>query len=71
MAKPEAAVAPIPRAAFTVKEFCVAHGISPSTYYGLKARGLGPREINAGRTLVSFEAAAEWRRARETETETT
>jgi hypothetical protein len=54
------------RTAYTINEFCQAHGISPAMYYKLKAQGLGPLEMKVGsRRLISFEAAAAWRRARE------
>jgi len=52
--------------AFTVREFCAAHRISTAFYYVMKAEGWGPREMRAGaRVLISHEAAADWRRARE------
>jgi len=51
---------------FTIKEFCEAHKISQAFYYIMKNEGWGPREMHAGqRVLISNEAAAEWRRARE------
>jgi hypothetical protein len=53
-------------AAFTIKEFCQAHRISQSMFFKLRNQGLGPREMVVGsRRLISVEAAAEWRRARE------
>jgi hypothetical protein len=59
-AAPEAAV-------YTVPEFCSAHRISMAMFYKLKIAGLAPRELCVGsRRLISFEAAADWRRARET-----
>jgi hypothetical protein len=60
--------APIPpqRLALSILEFCDAHGISEGFYYKLKKQRKGPREMKVGaRTLISFESAAEWRRARE------
>jgi hypothetical protein len=56
-----------PAAAYTVKQFCEAHGISISHYYNMKRQGVGPREMRAGRKrrLISLEAAADWRAARE------
>ena len=52
--------------AFTVEEFCRAHRISGATYYELKKAGQGPDEMAAGRRrIISFEAAARWRKARE------
>ena len=49
-------------ACYTIDEFCRAHRLSKSSYYDLKRRGLGPREIRVMRKpLVTVEAAAEWR----------
>lgn len=57
---------PTPRLALSILEFCKAHGISEGFFYKLKKQGEGPREMRVGaRTLISFESAAEWRRARE------
>jgi predicted DNA-binding transcriptional regulator AlpA len=57
---------PKPRLALSIREFCEAHGISEGSFYKLKRQGEGPREMKVGaRTLISFESAAEWRRARE------
>jgi hypothetical protein len=54
------------RAAFSISEFCDAHGISRGMFYKLARQGIGPRTMRVGtRTLVSVEAAAEWRRTRE------
>ena len=61
-----ATVAPTPRLALSIPEFCEAHGISEGFFYKLKKQGEGPREMKVGaRTLITFESAAEWRRARE------
>ena len=58
---------PMPRLALSIREFCAAHGISEGFFYKLKKQGEGPREMKVGaRTLITFESAAEWRRARET-----
>jgi predicted DNA-binding transcriptional regulator AlpA len=52
--------------ALSIPEFCQAHGISEGFFYKLKKQGEGPREMKVGaRTLITFESAAEWRRARE------
>jgi hypothetical protein len=57
------------RRALSIDEFCDAHGISRSMYYKLRAQGKGPREMEVGtRRLISDEAGADWRRAREIET---
>ncbi|TMK11242.1 MAG: hypothetical protein E6G75_19450 [Alphaproteobacteria bacterium] len=53
-------------AAFSIAEFCRAHRISQSMYFKMRNLGLGPREMAVGsRRLISQEAAAEWRNARE------
>jgi hypothetical protein len=52
---------------FTIAEFCRAHRIGETHYYELKKNGQGPDVMVAGRRrLISFEAAARWRKARET-----
>ena len=57
---------PPPRLALSILEFCKAHGISEGFFYKLKKHGEGPREMKVGaRTLITLEAAADWRRARE------
>jgi hypothetical protein len=51
-----------PPLVFTIASFCQAHKISRSFFYELLHRGCGPRLMRVGRrTLVSSEAAAEWR----------
>lgn len=53
-------------AAFTVHEFCSAHRISRALFYILLRDGRGPRLLKAGRrTLVTADAAADWRREME------
>jgi hypothetical protein len=53
-------------AAYSIKNFCRAHAISVAFYFKLQRQGIGPRELKLGvRTLISKEAAAEWRRSRE------
>jgi len=65
MPKPSPAEAE-PLAAFTIKEFCQAHGISVPFYYELKKSKHGPAEMRMGAMVrVSREAALAWRRARE------
>lgn len=55
-ARPSAAV-------YSVNSFCAAHDITKVTFYGLLKKGIGPRIMKVGtRTLISLEAAAEWRR---------
>jgi hypothetical protein len=53
-------------AAYSIEQFCEAHGISIDLYFKLQRQGLGPKTMKAGtRTLISIESAAEWRHARE------
>jgi predicted DNA-binding transcriptional regulator AlpA len=56
--------AALPRAAYTIKEFCEAHGFSRAQYYRLRAQGRAPRETRFGGSLViiSQESAREWRK---------
>ena len=56
--------------AYSISEFCRVHGgISQSYFHALVARGKGPKLMKVGaRTLISIEAAAEWRRAQEAAT---
>jgi predicted DNA-binding transcriptional regulator AlpA len=55
----------------SVPAFLSEHGISRSLFYRLVKEGRGPRitKIN-DRTLISAEAAAEWRARMERETST-
>lgn len=56
----------VPQAAYSVAQFCAAHGFTKVMFYKLMKQGLGPRVMKVGtRTLISMEAAAEWRRAME------
>lgn len=51
------------RAAYSVAEFCAAHGITKVTFYKSMKEGRGPRIMKVGtRTLISAEAATDWRR---------
>ena len=58
---------------YTVAEFCYAHGnISKSFLYKLINEGNGPRLMKIGRrTLISAEAAADWRAKMEAQTNQT
>ena len=57
---------PSPRFALSIPEFCEAHGFSEGMFYKMKKQHLTPREMKVGtRTLITFEAAAEWRAERE------
>lgn len=65
---PRAEQAPSPaRAAMTIPEFCEASGgISRAHFHKLVNDGNGPRLMKVGRrTLITAEAAAEWRRQME------
>lgn len=68
-AKPKKQPEPTPHLAMTVLEFCRAFRISVALYYRLRSKGFGPREMKlggkTGKTLISKEAADEWRIARE------
>ena len=49
--------------AFDIPAFCKAHNISRALLYKLLREGRGPALMKCGRrTLISTEAAAEWRR---------
>jgi hypothetical protein len=51
----------------TVGQFCQEHNISRGHFYNLLKRGDGPAIMRVGRrTLISAEAATEWRRRMET-----
>ncbi len=57
------------KAAFSVAEFCREHAISRGLFYNMLRDGHGPRVIKAGRrTLISREAAEDWRRRMESAT---
>ena len=50
----------------TVDEFCQGHRICRATFYNLVKTNRGPRLMKVGsRTLISVEAAADWRRQME------
>lgn len=52
--------------AFSVNQFCAAHGISRALYYVLLKDGRAPRVMKVGRrALITNEAAAEWRQRME------
>jgi hypothetical protein len=57
---------PLPRAAYSVREFCEAYAISKAMYYKLRREGFGPVEMRIGTSIrISLEAAQAWNRARE------
>ena len=54
------------RAAQTVQEFCSDNSISRSMLYNLWGQGIGPRFLRVGaKKLITAEAGADWRAARE------
>lgn len=57
------------KATATIPQFCDAHNISRTHLYELIKQGKGPRLMKVGRrTLISTEAAADWRQAMEVAT---
>jgi hypothetical protein len=58
------------QASFTIAQFCSEHGnISKSFFHKLVNEGKGPRLMKIGRrTLISAEAAADWRAQMEAQT---
>jgi hypothetical protein len=55
-----------PPLAMSIREFCAAHRISEDMFYKMRREKWGPTVMHVGsRTLISIEAAAEWRRQRE------
>jgi predicted DNA-binding transcriptional regulator AlpA len=45
----------------TIRRFCQKHRIGKSTYYDLKKRGLGPKELHIGKSVrITAEADDEW-----------
>lgn len=48
---------------YSVKDFCQSFGISIPMFYKLSREGKGPRLMKVGRrTLISSEAADQWRK---------
>jgi predicted DNA-binding transcriptional regulator AlpA len=57
------------KSAATVPQFCDGHNISRTHFYELVKQGRAPRLMKVGRrTLISQEAAADWRKRMEDET---
>jgi excisionase family DNA binding protein len=53
---------------YSVSEFCQTHGISRGLFYKLLGEGRAPTAVKIGRrTLISKEAAEDWRRRMEQE----
>src|SRR5262245_17846066 len=58
-----------PTALFSIKSFCLAHGISEGFYFQLREQGKGPQELRLGtRVFITHESAARWRAEREAAT---
>jgi hypothetical protein len=52
--------------AMSIRAFCALHDLSEDQFYKMRREGWGPAVMHVGkRTLISHEAAAAWRRARE------
>ncbi len=50
------------RCAYSIPDFCSAHGISRTQFYNLLKQKNGPDIMKIGkRTLISVEAAERWR----------
>jgi len=55
-----------PPLAMSIRVFCALHGISEDMFFKMKREWWGPATMKVGsRTLISHEAAADWRRERE------
>ena len=58
-----------PTALFSIKSFCIAHGISEGFYFKLREQGHGPQELRLGtRVFITHESAQRWRAEREAAT---
>ena len=68
MARGEISWPKIAPAAFSIDEFCTAHGFSRrATFYNLQAEGQAPDVMRVrGRVLITAEAAARWRKRKTT-----
>jgi hypothetical protein len=56
----------VTKACYSVDEFCGAHNLSRAMFYKILKEGTGPRVMRVGtRTLISEEAAGDWRRQME------
>ena len=55
--------------ALSIVQFCERHDLCRASFYNLVKSGKGPRLMKVGaRTLISVEAAREWRARMEAET---
>jgi predicted DNA-binding transcriptional regulator AlpA len=54
--------------AMSIKQFCQRYGISESFFYKMQREGKAPRTFKfGGRKMITVQAAADWVRARENE----
>lgn len=61
---------PVELQAYTIPQFCEAHGISIDTYFRMQRTGTGPVIKKIGQsTRISVEAARAWREAGKAETQ--
>jgi hypothetical protein len=59
---------PVAMAAYSIKQFCEAYGISIDFYFKLQRQGRGPKTMKLGaRTLITIKSAEAWCREREAE----
>jgi hypothetical protein len=57
---------PVPRLAFTVKEFCGAFRISEDMFWKMRRDGWAPKLMRVGtKVLISVAAAEQWQKGRE------
>jgi hypothetical protein len=62
------AAPPAEPASYSIAAWCKRHGISGSSYYNLRAKGLTPKTMSiCGLRRISREADVAWIRERETE----
>lgn len=60
----------IEKQAFSIPEFCAAYSVGRAKLYRMMKAGEGPRIMKVGRkTIISKEAADEWRRNIEAKTQ--
>ena len=61
--------ATLSKLAYTVPQFCGGYNLSRTHFYALLKEGKGPRLMKVGRrTLISAQAAADWCKRMEDET---
>jgi len=51
------------KAAFSINEFCLTHGVCRATFNNWRRQGIAPATMKVGfRVLIGREAISEWRR---------